>query len=309
MTGPPHPAGRPPDPDAAMDTRPTKTSYWQAAPMAAVFALFFVVPLAVIVVVSFWRYNQYSITPALIFSNYTDIFSGCVAQLPGLCTTFATYLQTLAFCAEVWALTLGIGFAIAYFLVFEVRTPTMQVVLALLCTIPFWTSNVIRMISWIPLLGRNGLVNQGLLALGIADHPVEWLLYSRFSVLLAFVHLNTVFMIIPILNSMVRIDRSLIEAAHDAGASGWQTLWNVLIPLCKPGIAIGSIFVITVVMGDYITIGIMGGQQIASVGKVIQVQTNFLQFPLAAANAVVLLATVLILILGLTRMVDIRKEL
>ncbi|GHE04828.1 ABC transporter permease [Defluviimonas sp. 20V17] len=292
-----------------MKAKSTKTSYWQAAPMAAVFTLFFVVPLAVIVIVSFWQYNQYSITPAFILSNYTDIFSGCVRQLPDLCTTFATYLQTLIFCAEVWALTLVIGFAIAYFLVFEVRTPMMQVVLALICTIPFWTSNVIRMISWIPLLGRNGLINQGLLALGVTDHPVEWLLYSHFSVLLAFVHLNTVFMIIPILNSMARIDRSLIEAARDGGASGWQTLWNVLVPLSKPGIAIGSIFVITVVMGDYITIGIMGGQQIASVGKVIQVQTNFLQFPLAAANAVVLLATVLALIFGLTRLVDIRKEL
>ncbi|MDE3121356.1 MAG: ABC transporter permease subunit [Paracoccaceae bacterium] len=139
--------------------------------------------------------------------------------------------------------------------------------------------------------------------------PLEWLLYSHFSVLLAFVHLNTVFMIVPILNSMARIDRSLIEAAHDSGASGWQTLWNVLVPLSKPGIAIGSIFVITIVMGDYITIGIMGGQQIASVGKVIQVQTNFLQFPLAAANAVVLLACVLGLIWALTRLVDIRKEL
>ncbi|WP_102226769.1 ABC transporter permease [Acidimangrovimonas sediminis] len=287
----------------------TKTSYWQAAPMALVFLLFFAVPLGVILIVSFWKYTQYSISPAFIFSNYTDIFSGCFTQLPSLCTTFSTYLQTLIFCAEVWALTLAIGFTIAYFLVFEVRTTTMQVVLALLCTIPFWTSNVIRMISWIPLLGRNGLINQGLQDVGLTSHPIEWLLYSHFSVLLAFVHLNTVFMIIPILNSMARIDKSLIEAAHDAGASAWQTLWNVLIPLCKPGIAIGSIFVITVVMGDYITIGIMGGQQIASVGKVIQVQTNFLQFPLAAANAVVLLATVLVLIWALSRLVDIRKEL
>jgi putative spermidine/putrescine transport system permease protein len=292
-----------------MAEKATKASYWQAAPMAAVFFVFFVVPLAVIVVVSFWKYNQYSITPAFITANYTDIFDGCLTQLPGLCTTFATYLSTLIFCAEVWALTLVIGFAIAYFLVFEVRTLTMQVVLALVCTIPFWTSNVIRMISWIPLLGRNGLINQGLLDLGITGKPIEWLLYSDFSVLLAFVHLNTVFMIIPILNSMTRIDRALIEAAHDAGASGWQTLRHVLIPLCKPGIAIGSIFVITIVMGDYITIGIMGGQQIASVGKVIQVQTNFLQFPLAAANAVVLLATVLMLIWALTKLVDIRKEL
>jgi putative spermidine/putrescine transport system permease protein len=285
------------------------TPYWQAAPMALVFFVLFALPLLAIIVVSFWKYNQYSISPDFIVSNYTDVFDGCVAGLPTLCTTFKTYLSTLIFCFEVWALTLVIGFTIAYFLVFHVRTATMQIVLALLCTIPFWTSNVIRMISWIPLLGRNGLVNQALLGLHIVDQPVEWLLYSDFSVVLAFVHLNTVFMIIPLLNAMSRIDQSLIEAAYDAGASGWQTLWNIVIPLSRTGIAIGSIFVITIVMGDYITIGIMGGQQIASVGKVIQVQTNFLQFPLAAANAVVLLVTVLMMIWALTRIVDIRKEL
>ena len=91
---------------------------------------------------------------------------------------------------------------------------------------------------------------------------------------LAFVHLYTMFMIVPIFNSMMRIDRSLIEAADDAGASGWQTLWNVVVPLSRPGIVIGSIFVITIVMGDFVTIGVMGGQQIASVGKIIQAQTE-----------------------------------
>jgi len=116
-------------------------------------------------------------------------------------------------------------------------------------------------------------------------------------------------MIVPIFNSMSRIDPALIEAAYDAGASGWQTLWNVIVPLSRPGIVIGSIFVVTIVIGDYVTIGVMGGQQIASVGKVIQVQLSYLQFPLAAANAVVLLGAVLIIIWALTRVVDVRAEL
>ena len=146
----------------------------------------------------------------------------------------------------------------------------MQMVLFLVCTIPFWTSNVIRMISWIPLLGRNGLVNQMLVGAHVVDAPVEWLLYSPFSVALAFVHLFTFFMVAPIFNSMMRIDRRLMEAAYDAGASGWQMLTNVIIPLCKPGIAIGSIFVVTIVMGDFITFDEMGGEQIASAGKVIE---------------------------------------
>jgi putative spermidine/putrescine transport system permease protein len=283
--------------------------HWQALPMAVVFFIFFVLPLVVTLIVSFWKYNQYSIIPAFTAQNYLAVFDQCINSLPSLCTTFGTYLSTLKFCLIVWVITLVLGFTIAYFLAFHVRTLTMQLVLALVCIIPFWTSDVIRMISWIPLLGRNGLVNKVLLTLGLVAQPVEWLLYSSFAVTVAFVHLLTAFMMVPILNSMLRIDKSLIEAARDAGATGWQTLVNVVIPLSKTGIAIGSIFVITMVMGDFVTIGVMGGQQIASVGKEINVETGYLQFPIAAANAVILLVAVLTIIYALTRFIDIRKEL
>lgn len=292
---------------------PTHTvkAWWQAAPFALVFLLFFLIPLALVAMVSLWNFNEYELIPAVTLHNYASIFEGCthLTDNGDLCVTLSTYISTLKFCALVWGITLLIGFSVAYFLAFHVRTPAMQTVLFVLCTVPFWTSNVIRMISWVPLLGRNGLVNQGLMGLGVVNQPVEWLLFSDFSVVLAFVHLYTMFMIVPIFNSMMRIDRSLLEAASDAGASGWQTLWNVVVPLSRTGILIGSIFVITIVMGDFVTIGVMGGQQIASIGKIIQVQTNYLQFPLAAANAMILLVLVLMIIWGLTRLVDIRKEL
>ncbi len=294
-------------------TSPPRTlaAWWQAAPFTAVFVVFFLIPLALVLMVSFWNFNEYELIPGFTLRNYLGIFEGCGAltEHGDLCVTLNTYLSTLKFCLLVWLITLVLGFSVAYFLAFHVRSSGMQTALFVLCTVPFWTSNVIRMISWVPLLGRNGLVNQGLMGLGLVDQPVEWLLFSDFSVVLAFVHLYTMFMIVPIFNSMMRIDRSLLEAASDSGASGWQTLWNVIVPLCKTGIIIGSIFVITIVMGDFVTIGVMGGQQIASVGKIIQVQTSYLQFPLAAANAVILLAVVLMIIWGLTRLVDIRKEL
>jgi len=286
-------------------------AWWQALPLSAVFALFFLVPLGLVLMVSFWDYNQYELLPGFTFKNYVAVFEGCLSrnEYGDLCVTLKTYLSTFKFCLLVWGLTLVIGFTVSYFLAFHVKSSGMQVVLFVLCTIPFWTSNVIRMIAWVPLLGRNGLVNDFLVSYGMVDQPVEWLLFSDFSVVLAFVHLFTTFMIVPIFNSMMRIDRSLIEAANDSGASAWQTLWNVIIPLCRTGIIIGSIFVITIVMGDFVTIGVMGGQQIASVGKIIQVQTSYLQFPLAADNAMVLLSIVLMIIWALTRMVDIRKEL
>ena len=165
------------------------------------------------------------------------------------------------------------------------------------------------MIAWIPVLGRHGLVNEGLIGLGVINEPLEWLLYSDFAVILAFVHLYTLFMVVPIFNSMMRIDRSVIEAAYDAGASSWKTLWHVIIPLCKPGIAIGTIFIITLVMSDFVTVQMMSGGQSASVAVAMNNKRALLQYPAAAADAVVLLGVVLLMVGVLMRLVNVRKEL
>ncbi len=276
-------------------------TYLQVAPLALVFLLFLIVPIATIVVVSFFDYNTTQIIPTFVLQNYEELLLSPV--------TWRTYLQTIQFALITWALTLVIGFTVAYFVAFHVRSPTMQTVLFLLCTIPFWTSNVIRMISWIPFLGRHGLANTTLMNLGLIDQPLEFLLYSDFSVVLAYVHLYALFMVVPIFNSMMRIDRSLLEAARDAGATGWQTLVNVIVPLCKPGIAIGSIFVVTIVMGDFVTVRMMSGGLSASVGLMMANAMSLLQYPAAAANAVVLLLLVLFIVAAMMRLVDIRKEL
>ena len=276
--------------------------YLLVAPLALVFLLFFIVPMILVMAVSFFDYEAYDmLIPAFSLQNYVDVFSEQV--------TWDTYLSTIKFCLLVWAITLVLGFAIAYYLAFYVGSLSWQMTLFLICTIPFWTSNVIRMISWIPLLGRNGVVNSALLSMGLVDQPQEWLLYSDFSVTLGFVHLYTLFMIVPIFNSMVRIDKSLIEAATDAGASEWQTIRHVILPLVKPGIVIGSIFVITIVMGDFVTVNVLGGGKVASIGKSIATELSYLQFPPAAANAMVLLLTVILMIVALGKVVDVRREL
>jgi putative spermidine/putrescine transport system permease protein len=116
-------------------------------------------------------------------------------------------------------------------------------------------------------------------------------------------------MVTPIFNTMMRIDRSVVEAARDAGASAWQIIWNVILPLSKPGIAIGTIFVVTLVMADFSTVQVMSGGQSASVALMMKNQMSLLQYPAAAANAIVLLVLVLLLVAGILRIVDIRKEL
>jgi len=273
----------------------------QAAPLTLVLLCFLVAPIAMIVVVSFWGATEFSIYPAFQFDNYQFLFTSEV--------TYKVFWATFRYAAITWALTLAIGFTVAYFLAFHVRSQSMQIALFLICTIPFWTSNIIRMISWIPFLGRNGIANKTLIDWGLIDQPLEWLLYSDFSVILAFVHLYTLFMVVPIFNTMMRIDKSLLEAARDNGASGYQTLVHVILPLTKPGIMIGTIFVLTLVMGDFITVRFMSGSQRANVGRLISNDIGLLQYPSAAATAVVLLITVLMVIAILLRFVNIRKEL
>ena len=270
-----------------------------AMPLSVVLLAFLIAPIVMIAVVSFWGATEFSIYPAFQFDNYEFLFGSPV--------TYKVFGATLKYALITWALTLAIGFTVAYFLAFHVRSLTIQIALFLICTIPFWTSNIIRMISWIPFLGR--IANQTLISWGVIDEPLEWLLYSDFSVILAFVHLYTLFMVVPIFNTMMRIDKSLLEAARDNGASGFQTLVHVILPLTKPGIMIGTIFVVTLVMGDFITVRFMSGSQRANVGRLISNDIALLQYPSAAATAVVLLCTVLIVIAILLRFVNIRKEL
>ena len=275
--------------------------YLQSLPLWIVLAIFLAIPIVMIVIVSFWDDQGTGIVPTFIFDNYRDALGEWV--------TWNTYLQTVRYAVIVWALTLSIGFTVAYVLAFHIRSPLWQMVLFQVCAIPFLTSNVIRMISWIPFLGRNGLANQFLMDVGITDHPLEFLLYSPFAVCLAFVHLYTLFMVVPIFNTMMRIDRALVEAARDAGAGPVSVLRHVIIPLSLPGISIGTIFVVTLVMGDFITVQMMSGGQSASVGLIIKNAMSLLQYPEASAQAVVLLLTVLLMVGSILRVIDIRKEL
>jgi putative spermidine/putrescine transport system permease protein len=288
-----------PEPTAKRSMLPT---YLQVAPLTIVLALFFIVPVALVVVVSFFRYQMLvGIVPDFTLKNYVDLLTNP--------TTWTLYRSTLKFTLIVLVITFVLGFWIAYFLVFHVRNLLTAIGLFLVCTVPFWTSNIIRMISWRPVLGTEGLINSALLKIGVIDQPLQWLLYSDFSVVVAYVHLFTLFMIVPIFNSMARIDKSLLEAAIDAGASRWGVIWNVVLPLSKTGIALGALFVVTLVMGDFFVVTVMSGGLSGSATSGIFNDLQFLNYPRAAASAVILLIVVLLIASAIFRLVDVRKEL
>ena len=285
-----------------MKLNKTAVGWLNVTPLLAIMVPFFIMPIIVVAIASIMQTDGFGgmfMDPTL--ENYTYVFQSAL--------TYRLYFETIKFAALTLIFSAFIGFWVAYFLAFHIRTTTMQMVLFLVCTVPFLTSNIIRMISWIPVLGRNGLVNSTLIDMGLIPAPIEWLLYSDFAVVLAMTHLYTLFMVTPIFNTLMRIDHSLIEAARDAGATSFQTLTNVILPLAKPGIAIGTIFVVTLVMADFITVQVMSGGQSASVALMMRNQMSLLQYPAAAANAVILLALVLVMVAGILRIVDIRKEL
>jgi putative spermidine/putrescine transport system permease protein len=276
-------------------------SWLQVGPLALILVVFFGLPMLVVIAASFFDYDHMEIVPAFILDNYQDLFTSEV--------TLRLYLSSIKFAVIVWAITLLIGFTVANFLVFHVRSLLVKIGLFLLCSVPFWTSNIIRMISWIPFLGRNGIFNQILVGTGVVPHPLEFLLFSDFAVVVAYVHLFTLFMVVPIFNSMARIDTRLIEAAKDAGASRYAILREIVVPLSKSGIALGSIFVVTQVMGDFFVVKVMSGGQSASVVSALSNEIQELQYPPAAASAVILVIVVVLMVAGILRVVDVRKEL
>jgi len=276
-------------------------SFALVLPLALVLLVFVVAPLVVVLAVSVFRYDNFAVIPAFTFENYESVLS---SQL-----TLSLYLTMLKLAALTWVCTLVIGYSVAAFLAFHVCNRLVAIGLFLLCTVPFWTSNVIRMISWLPLLGKQGVINQALMAVGIIHEPLQVLLFSDFSVVVSYVHLFTIFMIVPIFNAMSRIDRSLFEAAHDAGAARWQTLLWVVLPLTKSGIVLGSIFVVTLVMGDFYVVKVMSGGTDASVVSAMYDDISTLLFPHAAASAAVLMIILTIMVAAILRLVDVRKEL
>jgi putative spermidine/putrescine transport system permease protein len=289
-----------------MKFRPAPQSSWsvylQVAPLALVLIFFFVIPVALVILVSFFRYQLLvGIVPRFTSTNYVELLTNP--------TTWALYLSTVKLTLIVLAITFVLGFWIAYFLVFHVRNLLIAIGLFLVCTVPFWTSNIIRMISWRPVLGREGLINSGLIKAGVISHPLDWLLFSDFSVVVAYVHLFTLFMIVPIFNSMARIDKSLLEAAIDAGATRWGVVWNVVLPLSKTGIALGALFVVTLTMGDFFVVSVISGGLSGSATSGIYNDLQFLNYPRAAANAVILVVVALMIAAAIFRLVDVRKEL
>ena len=263
--------------------------------------LFLVVPLCMMIYVSFWTQTTFSISSDLTLKSWKTFFA---AE-----TYFGALIRTIRLWLIVLFLTFIIGYPAALFIGQFVRNKTTQTVLLVACVIPFWTSFLIRVLAWRPMLGKEGAINIVLQKFGLIDAPIEVLLFTELSVVIGMVQIYVVFMVGPIAFMLARIDQSLIEAARDLGASSWTIFRKIIFPLSLPGVVVGAIFVSVMVLGEFATASALSGRKVNLLGNIIVTQVGSLKWAFAAVIGVVLTAVMAVVITLLLRVVDLRKEL
>ena len=254
-----------------------------------------------IILVSFWTRTTYGFEKEFTLENYRRLFDSDIYWTQ-LWETFWHSVVIVIVC-------LLLGFPVAYFLAFKVKSLRSQIALFIIALAPFWTSYFIRAIAWVPLMGRNGAINTILQKIGVIDEPLSILLYSDFAVVLALIQLYILFMVTPLFFMLAQVDRAALEAARDLGANWCKSFREVILPQAMPGVVIGSIFVFVLTMGDYGTVRIIGGNQVSSIGLIVLNQVGAVQFPFAAASAVFLILAMMLGVFALLRFSNLREEL
>jgi spermidine/putrescine transport system permease protein len=262
---------------------------WLAfAAIAAVPALAVVAPILAFLVMSFFRVEDNQIVRDVGLGNYAEVF--------GNPTYRGTLLGSLWLCAQVAAFTLLIGYPVAWFV--WRRRGRARNILLLLTVLPLFMSYIVKLYAIRAALGLNGLLNQGLVGLGILAEPSKAFLYNQGAVLMTMTVIFLPFVILPVFISLERIPRRLLEASDDLGASPRRTFLRVVLPLSLPGTVAGALFAFVLAMGDFITPQMVGGTSGFTYGRLIWSQFGLAyNWPLGSAMAAVLLATALIVIL------------
>ena len=253
-------------------------------------------PLLTILVLSFLVFNNGSVTSTFTISNYLTAWSDPIYRFVMLRSLFVSGLVTLA--------TVLLAYPIAYFVSFKVA-PEKKSLWLFMITIPFWTSYLIRVFLWKVILGYNGVINSGLLGLGIIEKPLTAFNYSTGAIVLTLAHAYAPFAILPIFVALEKIDRSLLEAGQDLGEGAFRTFLRVTLPLSMTGVVSAVMIVFIPTVGDYVTPLLIGGGKIPLIANVIQSQMlDIGNKPLGSAIAVtamVIVAAVSLAFLALNR--------
>lgn len=218
-------------------------------------------PLVILIVYSLWTQTYVDIDRTPTLANYREALTDPLVR--------HLMIRSILIAAAVTVATVTLAYPIAYFIAIKARRKTLWL---LLITIPFWSSYLLRVFAWKLILGFNGVLNSALLALGVIDSPLTFLLYNEFAVVLTLAHAWAPFAILPIFVSIQKIDPSLLEAATDLGNSKLESFLRITLPLTLPGIIAACLIIFIPTVGDYVTPSLVGGSDGKMIANLIQVQ-------------------------------------
>lgn len=240
-------------------------------------------PLVLLALYSFWSQNGYALDTHLSLGQYRTVL--------GRATYRALFYRSIEISALVTLITVLLAYPMAYFIAF--RAGRSKFVWLILITIPFWTSYLLRVFAWKLILGYNGVINSGLMRLGLIHQPLEFLLYNPVAVVVTLAHAWAPFAILPIYVSLEKIDRSLLEAGADLGDGPVRRFLRITLPLSLPGVIAAAVVIFVPTTGDYVTPSLVGGSNGVMIANLIEVQFDKIgNWPLGAALAMASMAAV-----------------
>ncbi len=245
---------------------------------------FLLVPYILLFCYSFWTVSpSQTVVHHWNLDNYRELFRVHIyAQ---------TLLRSMGIALRVMLFSLLLGYPLAYYLSFH--SGARKNLLYQLAIIPLWVSYLVRAYAWKTILGSDGVLNTLLQYTQITHHPLNFLLYSPFAVVLTLTHIYTPFALLPIYASLEHIPRNLVEASHDLGASPWQTFWRVIFPLSIPGVLAGATFAFVLSLGDFLAPLLLGGPSGIMISNiVVSLFGAAYNWPLGAAISLCMLAIV-----------------
>jgi spermidine/putrescine transport system permease protein len=266
---------------------------WPLLPIAVLLVVCFFLPMALMVVYSFWQTDDaFRIVPDWTLRNYQRFFTN-EAYL-------RTFGKTLVMAALVTVVGIAIAIPYAWFLVRYTSRRTQRILL-LLTIVPFWTSYLLRVYAWQAILGEKGLLNSVLTGTGILAEPSRLLVYNNNSVFLVLLYVYFPFAALAIYASLEKFDFTLLRAAQDLGAPPWRAFVRILLPLIKPGIVTACIFVFIPVLGEYLTPTLVGGTEGVLISNLIYNFFRGAQIPAGAAPAFLIALFVTVLLIAFRR--------
>jgi len=237
---------------------------------------------------SFWTQNYLTIDKTFTLANYAQFFEKPIYV--------DLLLKSMGISALVTLATILLAYPFAYFLAFKVKKNKNTWII--LVSVPFLTSYLLRVFAWKIILGFNGVINSGLISLGLISEPLEFLLYNPTAVILTLAHAWAAFAILPIYVSLEKIDRSLLEAATDLGDGPFMRFLRVTLPLSMPGTIAAGLLVFIPTCGDYVTPKLVGGTSGIMIGNIIQSQFGKANnWPLGSALSIIMAIGITIAVL------------